>query len=91
LAVASAEGSRVTWPPLLFGRPWEALVDEPLYCTHCGAEDWECSCPQDNANGPFCEVDYHHEWIEIGEDRTRCRWCGLEGILERIKTTETKP
>lgn len=36
------------------------MLAEPLYCTHCGAEDWACSCPppwdEDVAVGPFCEL-----------------------------------
>jgi hypothetical protein len=29
---------------------------EPLYCTHCGAEDFCCECSQDQLAGPYCEI-----------------------------------
>lgn len=49
------------------------MSDEPLYCTRCGAEDWDCqhgsSQPDgsdnpnaDDGKGPFCEVSFAHEW-----------------------------
>lgn len=61
------------------------MSDEPLYCTRCGAEDWDCEHgifnvdghPKgDDGHGPFCEVNYHHVWPEDDPEGKRCLECG---------------
>lgn len=32
------------------------MSDEPLYCTVCGAEDWNCEHAQQETVGPYCEI-----------------------------------
>lgn len=32
------------------------MSDEPLYCTQCGAEDFDCECHEELPDGPFCAV-----------------------------------
>lgn len=32
------------------------MSDEPLFCSHCGAEDFACDCDYDKPGGLYCEV-----------------------------------
>lgn len=64
------------------------MSDEPIYCTKCGAEDKECDHGwDDDGRGPYCEVDYRHEWTVNEDGKTaRCIWCGLVGLLHEVKS-----
>ena len=57
------------------------MSDEPLYCTHCGAEDYHCDCRKDRDGGVYCESNYSHEWKEIGDGSARCVHCGLRATV----------
>lgn len=57
------------------------MSDEPLYCTWCGAEDFDCACRKDQAGPGYCESNYTHEWKELGDGNARCVHCGLRACV----------
>jgi hypothetical protein len=57
------------------------MSEEPLFCTWCGAEDWDCDCRKDRCGPSYCEVDYTHEWRELGDGEARCVHCGLRALV----------
>lgn len=59
------------------------MSEEPLYCTHCGAEDWDCACRKDKWGAAYCESNYTHEWVELADDgaTARCVHCGLRASV----------
>jgi hypothetical protein len=56
-------------------------AEEPLYCTHCGAEDYDCACRKDRAGSAYCESNYVHEWKELGDGNARCMHCGFRASV----------
>jgi len=59
------------------------MSDEPLYCTHCGAEEKECvhGWKGDDGKGPFCESNQEHDWID-----GRCICCGERATSESLRS-----
>ncbi len=64
------------------------MGDEPLFCTRCGAEDKECEhgWERDDRLGPYCEIDYVHEWTDEDDTTARCIHCGMKGVLHVLKS-----
>jgi hypothetical protein len=51
------------------------MSDEPLYCSQCGAEDFNCDCNEQRPDGPFCE--------ECGVNRVENNGCPCDTRRKR--------
>ncbi len=56
-------------------------MNEPLFCTWCGAEDYHCECRKDQDGHAFCETNFAHDWEEDNEGAARCRCCGMRAVV----------